>query len=550
MFAPKVAKSQTKTGEGPTNRLAPPHSMSVARSLSNDPVGQMPSDIESVINEDGHPLDTSARTDFQTSFGHDFSCVRVHTDEQAAASAASRSARAFTMGNHVVFGRGEYSPGTPTGRHLLGHELAHVVQQSRGGPSASGAHSNSLEAAADLAANQALLGTSVMVTGSSAVSIARKTIFEEFNGGKYLWALLDDALKATRPVGSIVADINGLTATEREQAITDLTNERVNRACTQGFQAGLQSAKTDPKDKAVFDETLAKGRQILDRYDAVLDGLAGKARTAIPGWNFTPEDFAKLAGAKKSLTIASDSTWFPAKLQENLLKTLAFVLGPTVPVVFNPLIAPATSFCRTTRLSPPATEGVNALDFFHGHLVIKKDPATTKEAKSMEKAGIKFEKDMAKARTKAIGGMSFTKGYSLTKEKIDAYQKVLEEKVQPTQATLMEKAMAVPGAAVMYHTFEFNNPHDERARGQKLKSDNPRRHYVTPLDTNTPEQYTPPPAPKTYEEEFFHIVRFAFLVDTDGAVHVRPLETSTLFTTLELSTITGTTYPEPLQFDK
>ena len=45
---------------------------------------------------------------------------------------------------------------------------------------------------------------------------------------------------------------------------------------------------------------------------------------------------------------------------------------------------------------------------------------------------------------------------------------------------------------------------------------------------------------------YTHITSFTFLVDTTGAVHVRPSDPSTAFTTLELSTITGTTFPEPL----
>jgi hypothetical protein len=97
----------------------------------------------------------------------------------------------------------------------------------------------------------------------------------------------------------------------------------------------------------------------------------------------------------------------------------------------------------------------------------------------------------------------------------------------------------------MYHTLEFNEPLDLSAKGQTRKSDDPRRHYVTPLDTNTPKQYTPP-SPKSYEAEYTHVISFTFLVDDKGAVHVRPFDPSTAFTTLELSTITGTTFPAPL----
>ena len=64
--------------------------------------------------------------------GFDFGGVRLHTDGQAAASAAAIGAKAYTIGNHIVFGAGQYRPETAEGRELLAHELAHVVQQNEG----------------------------------------------------------------------------------------------------------------------------------------------------------------------------------------------------------------------------------------------------------------------------------------------------------------------------------------------------------------------------------------------------------------------------------
>jgi Domain of unknown function (DUF4157) len=55
--------------------------------------------------------------------------VRVHTDDRAAESAKAVSARAYTVGHHLVFDRGSYDTGSSAGRHLLAHELAHSVQQ-------------------------------------------------------------------------------------------------------------------------------------------------------------------------------------------------------------------------------------------------------------------------------------------------------------------------------------------------------------------------------------------------------------------------------------
>ena len=62
----------------------------------------------------------------------DFSQVRVHTDATAAESARAVDALAYTVGEHVVFGDGQYAPGTSAGRALLAHELVHVLQQSGG----------------------------------------------------------------------------------------------------------------------------------------------------------------------------------------------------------------------------------------------------------------------------------------------------------------------------------------------------------------------------------------------------------------------------------
>lgn len=77
----------------------------------------------------GEPLSESDRVYFESRFGRDLSSVRVHHDASAARSATQLGSRAFASGPHLVFGAGEYAPGTRGGRWLLAHELAHVVQQ-------------------------------------------------------------------------------------------------------------------------------------------------------------------------------------------------------------------------------------------------------------------------------------------------------------------------------------------------------------------------------------------------------------------------------------
>ena len=84
------------------------------------------------LNSSGRALD-SATHDFMASrFGTDFAEVRIHTGEKAARSAAALGAKPYTVGRDIVFGDGQFAPSGTAGRHLLAHELTHVVQQ-RGG---------------------------------------------------------------------------------------------------------------------------------------------------------------------------------------------------------------------------------------------------------------------------------------------------------------------------------------------------------------------------------------------------------------------------------
>ncbi len=81
------------------------------------------------LKSGGQPLPEAERSFFESRFGHDFSQVRVHTDTRAAKAARDIHAQAFTTGWHLFFGAGRYSPGGAAGRHLLAHELTHVIQQ-------------------------------------------------------------------------------------------------------------------------------------------------------------------------------------------------------------------------------------------------------------------------------------------------------------------------------------------------------------------------------------------------------------------------------------
>lgn len=83
----------------------------------------------------GQTLDRATQHKMEQRLGHDFRRVRVHSDPQAAAAAQAAGAAAYTVGRHIVFGRGRYQPQTAAGQRLLAHELTHVVQQGAVEPS-------------------------------------------------------------------------------------------------------------------------------------------------------------------------------------------------------------------------------------------------------------------------------------------------------------------------------------------------------------------------------------------------------------------------------
>lgn len=99
-----------------------------------DPADAGPVAAQSIPRQEqtAHPLDPTTREHFERRLGYNFASVRVHRDHAADESARELGALAFTNGRDIVFRAGHYEPHTERGRRLLGHELAHVVQQDSG----------------------------------------------------------------------------------------------------------------------------------------------------------------------------------------------------------------------------------------------------------------------------------------------------------------------------------------------------------------------------------------------------------------------------------
>lgn len=126
--AERVAREVMRAPAGSIN---PPHVAPAAHSAGSraGATTDLAASIGDACRRGGQPLPSDPRDFMEARFGSDFSMVRVHADPSAGELARHLQARAFTTGNHVFFAAGEFQPDREPGRHLLAHELTHVVQQ-------------------------------------------------------------------------------------------------------------------------------------------------------------------------------------------------------------------------------------------------------------------------------------------------------------------------------------------------------------------------------------------------------------------------------------
>ncbi|MGH8050921.1 MAG: eCIS core domain-containing protein [Arenimonas sp.] len=111
---------------------APLHIQRISASKTAQP-GNAPPSTDKVLASSGKPLEINLKQQMEQHFSHDFSKVKIHSDSEAAQSANEINADAYTAGNSIAFAAGKFAPDTKNGRHLLAHELTHVVQQSASG---------------------------------------------------------------------------------------------------------------------------------------------------------------------------------------------------------------------------------------------------------------------------------------------------------------------------------------------------------------------------------------------------------------------------------
>ena len=100
----------------------------IQRHAVNGAAFPLPETLTRFTEVGGQPLPANVRQKMESFFGASFSDVRVHVGPQA----SSIGALAFTQGSHIHFAPGQYNPSSQHGQQILGHELAHVLQQRSG----------------------------------------------------------------------------------------------------------------------------------------------------------------------------------------------------------------------------------------------------------------------------------------------------------------------------------------------------------------------------------------------------------------------------------
>ncbi|MET9901718.1 DUF4157 domain-containing protein [Streptomyces sp. NPDC006446] len=253
------------------------------------------------LRDEARQLDAGARADLERSLGASFGDVIVHTGAASAAATDRVDAAAFTVGRHIVFSPGAYDPTSLRGRMLLAHELAHLIQQRRGGDleAAETLPESALtrtaggpgEQSAQLTAAQAALGGAAPVAGAAPVGIARQDKQEERGWRARLWAKAKEAVrdKAMETLGTIegvVMEAGQIvdTVVWVESTVVDAIDESIDyygrkAGLAEGTLATIKSFNASDF-KAVREEARKLGMVDKDTGAPIVSGKITEAFTA------------------------------------------------------------------------------------------------------------------------------------------------------------------------------------------------------------------------------------------------------------------------------
>jgi hypothetical protein len=253
-------------------------------------------EVDSVLRSPGREMEPATRREMESRIGFDFGRVRLHTDARAGESAQRLNARAYTVGSEVVFAPGKYAPQTTEGRHLLAHELTHVVQQTGGAERGrvTGLHIAKPAARTvqrswsgrDLPGVSWLLDKIHDLPGYDLFSfIIGKDLIEDRDVDRNAWTFVEAVLQLLGPIGSVIleklkrvgkaleAAYQWLLGKVRELGLTeDYFSDLLSNAWDQ--VSGWHPIRSWERIKEIFSEPLDKlfelARAIADKVEELI----------------------------------------------------------------------------------------------------------------------------------------------------------------------------------------------------------------------------------------------------------------------------------------
>lgn len=266
----------------------------------------------------GSALPSGVKDQFESSLGADLSGVRVHTGSASAEAASAVGARAYTTGQDIHFGAGQYAPSDPFGLHLLAHEVAHTVQQA-GGASSGTQYKLEVSTPGDHAEVEADRAADAMVAGRAA-SVS--------GGGGIARTVMRDAKNKNAPTPA-PAGPHTLTAAEKTEANNLRYDAMAAKAYFNAALGAMSPYKTQVPGalkslKASYKTTETWAN---NAYDTVKDVIAESAE--FEAWKkeiamaVIGGIFAGVGGGMAALGEAGEATTAAAELEELPLPTHA-----------------------------------------------------------------------------------------------------------------------------------------------------------------------------------------------------------------------------------
>jgi hypothetical protein len=188
-------------------------------------------------------LEHEDRQFFESRFNHNFADVRVYADREANKSALGLQARAYTVGNNISFAPGEYRPGTTEGRHLLAHELSHVIQQR----SMSRPDSLIIQRQPQQTATKQTPPAKQKTLSDAGVSLG-DPVFDNPKANTSTAQIIDEVLQRNQRLAPYIGDKlkSGLRIAEKGKFIQELSNGNFDDSYRNAYD--LNSSETVPSD--------------------------------------------------------------------------------------------------------------------------------------------------------------------------------------------------------------------------------------------------------------------------------------------------------------